>query len=226
MIDLFKKVLVLAAHPDDEILGVGGTISKLTKKGTIVDILIFTDGSSTQYANDEEISENKFSEAERANKIVGTNKIDRFDFPDMRLDMIAHVDKNIALSKYISEGNYDTVFVQDYSDINKDHQELFESTIVACRPVPGQCVKYLLSYYVNSSTEWGNILRKEFFRPNVFVDISGEIENKLTSMKEYKTELREYPHPRSIDSIRNTAMYFGNSVGMKYSEAFNLILAR
>lgn len=226
MINLFEKILVIAAHPDDEILGVGGTISKLTKQGKQVDVLIFTDGSSSQYFDNNVILENKFLEAKLANDIVGSKLLKREDFPDMRLDIVAHIDKNIALTKIISEGGYDTVFVQNISDINRDHKELFESTVVACRPYPNQKVKYLLSYYVNSSTEWGNILLDKPFKPNVFIDITDTISLKLESMKQYKTELRAYPHPRSIKGINNTSKYFGNTVGIKHAEAFKLIFSK
>ncbi len=161
MLELFNKILVIAAHPDDEILGVGGTIPLLVKMKKSVDILIFTDGSSTQYFNNDAILEDKFGEAKEANNVLGSKVLPRLDFPDMRLDTIAHVDLNIALGNIIKEGEYDTIFIQDKTDINKDHNELFESTLVVCRPYPGQKVKHLLSYYVNSSTEWGNLLKKE-----------------------------------------------------------------
>lgn len=226
MIELFNKVLVIAAHPDDEILGVGGTISLLSKMGKQVDVLIFTDGSSTQYFNNEAILEDKFHEAKEANDIVGSTVLPRADFPDMRLDTIAHVDKNIALGKIITAGAYDTIFVQDRTDINKDHNELYESTMVACRPFPGQKVKHLLSYYVNSSTEWGNLLKKKPFNPNVFVDISKSIDDKLSAMEKYTTELRDYPHPRSTEAIRNSAKYFGNMVGTAFAEPFHLVYTR
>ncbi|MEP3209488.1 MAG: PIG-L deacetylase family protein [Maribacter sp.] len=226
MIELFNKVLVIAAHPDDEILGVGGTMSLLSKMGKQVDVLIFTDGSSTQYFNNEAILEDKFHEAKEANDIVGSTVLPRADFPDMRLDTIAHVDKNIALGKIITAGAYDTIFVQDRTDINKDHNELYESTMVACRPFPGQKVKHLLSYYVNSSTEWGNLLKKKPFDPNVFVDISKSIDDKLSAMTKYTTELRDYPHPRSTEAIRNSAKYFGNMVGTEFAEPFHLVYTR
>ncbi|WP_373519612.1 PIG-L deacetylase family protein [Pricia sp.] len=223
MLQLFNKILVIAAHPDDEILGVGGTIPQLVKMGKQVDVLIFTDGSSTQYFDNNAILEDKFHEAKAANDVLGSKVLPRADFPDMRLDTIAHVDKNIALGKVISAGEYDTVFVQDRTDINKDHNELFESTLVACRPYPGQKVRHLLSYYVNSSTEWGNLLKKEPFNPTVFIDITDTIEDKLKAMSEYTTEIREYPHPRSIEALRNSAKYFGNLVGTEYAEPFYLV---
>lgn len=226
MLELFNKILVIAAHPDDEILGVGGTISLLSKMGKQVDVLIFTDGSSTQYFNNEAILEDKFHEAKAANDIVGSKVLPRADFPDMRLDTIAHVDKNIALGKVISQGGYDTIFIQDRTDINKDHNELYESTMVACRPYPGQGVNHVLSYYVNSSTEWGNLLKKAPFNPNVFIDITETIDSKLSAMEKYKTEMRDYPHPRSSEAIRNSAKYFGNMVGTQYAEPFHLVYTK
>lgn len=226
MLALFNKVLVIAAHPDDEILGVGGTIPQLVKMGKQVDVLIFTDGSSTQYFDNDAILEDKFGEAKEANDVLGSKLLPREDFPDMRLDTIAHVDKNIALGRIISGGEYDTVFVQDRTDINKDHNELYESTLVSCRPYPGQKVKHLLSYYVNSSTEWGNMLKKRPFNPNVFIDISETIDDKLNAMSKYETELRDYPHPRSLEGIRNSAKYFGNMVGIEYAEPFYLVFTK
>lgn len=226
MLELFKKILVIAAHPDDEILGVGGTIPLLVKQKKQVDVLIFTDGSSAQYFNNKAILEDKFGEATDANDVLGSNVLPRLDFPDMRLDTIAHIDKNIALGKIISSGGYDTVFIQDRTDINKDHNELFESTLVACRPYPGQTVKHLLSYYVNSSTEWGNLLKKAPFNPNVFIDISETIDLKLSAMEKYKTEMRDYPHPRSTEAIRTSAKYFGNMVGTEYAEPFHLVYSK
>lgn len=226
MLELFNKILVIAAHPDDEILGVGGTIPKLVQMGKQVDVLIFTDGSSTQYFDNDAILEDKFGEAKEANDVLGSKVLPRLDFPDMRLDTVAHVDKNIALGKVISSGGYDTIFVQDRTDINKDHNELFESTMVACRPYPGQKVNHVLSYYVNSSTEWGNLLKKAPFNPNVFIDISETIDSKISAMEKYKTEMRDYPHPRSSEAIRNSAKYFGNMVGTEYAEPFYLVYTK
>lgn len=226
MTQTFRKTLVIAAHPDDEVLGVGGTIALLSGQGKDVDVLIFTDGSSTQYAGDSDILEKKFGEAYKAMEVMGARLLPRMTFPDMRLDTVAHVEKNAALGRIIQEGQYDTVFVQDHTDINRDHIEIYESTMVACRPVPGQCVRRLLSYYVNSSTEWGNQLGGKWFHPNFFVDITETIGTKLDAMKAYQTELREYPHPRSLEGIENSAKYFGNTVGYAYAEPFRLIYSR
>ena len=157
---------------------------------------------------------------------MGSRLLPRLEFPDMRLDTVPHADKNNALAEILTAGKYDTVFVQDRTDINKDHRELYESTLVACRTYPGQMVRHLLSYYVNSSTEWGNLLSKQPFNANVFVDIAKTINKKLDAMDAYQTELRDYPHPRSRKGLQNSAAYFGNIVGLEYAEAFNLVYAK
>lgn len=226
MINQFKKVLIIAAHPDDEVLGVGGTIAKLRNKNIPVDILICTDGSSTQYQGNREILDKKLKEGKEAVKSLKANMLESLTFPDMRLDTIPHAEINKALSEVILKGGYDTVFVQERSDINRDHKELYESTLVACRPYPGQNVKHLLSYYVNSSTEWGNLMPSENFAPNVFVDISDTIDDKLEAMSKYETELRDYPHPRSLKGIEISAKYFGGIIGVTHAEPFKLIYSK
>lgn len=221
-----KKVLIVAAHPDDEILGVGGSISIMKKSGAEVHSLVVTDGSSTQYEGQEEILIEKHKEAERSARIAGVDRLIQWNFPDMRLDSVDHVDLNIALEKLISEEKYDTVLCQEVGDINKDHREVFQSVSVAVRPHPFQSVKLFMSYYVNSSSEWGVILNSNGFRPNVFVDITSSIQTKLAAMTEYKSELRDYPHPRSIEAIENSAKYFGNMVGYKFAEPYRLVYKR
>lgn len=172
MLNSFENVLVVAAHPDDEVLGVGGTIKKLTKLGKKVYTLIVTDGSSTQYKNNEEILAKKHNKCKNANKILGVEDVIIWSFPDMRLDTIPHCELNDQLVTLINQLNIDTVFSQSRTDINLDHRMLFQSVKVACRPYPGQQVSNLLCYYVNSSTEWGNIGTSRSFVPNYFIDIS------------------------------------------------------
>src|SRR6056300_932782 len=153
-----NKILIVAAHPDDEILGVGGSIPLMISAGAEVHSLVVTDGSSTQYKGKEQILIEKHKEAQRSADIAGINRLIQWDFPDMRLDSIDHVDLNIALDELISKEKYDTVLCQELGDINKDHREVFQSVSVAVRPHPLQSVKLFMSYYVNSSSEWGVIL--------------------------------------------------------------------
>lgn len=226
MIKSIHRALVIAAHPDDEILGVGGTIPLIINNGGSVDVLVVTDGSSTQYLDDSDILERKFDEARSASGIVGARLLSRLNFPDMKLDKVLHVDLNMALEEVIRVGEYDTIFSQNDSDVNLDHYEVFKSAITACRPQPGQLVKRFYKYYVNSSTDWGGFSSSKPFSPNVFFNISKTIAIKEKAMMAYVSELREYPHPRSIEAINNTAKYFGNIVGYEFAEPFELVYSR
>ena len=219
-----ENVLIVAAHPDDEVLGVGGTIPLLKKRGYHVTTLIVTDGSSVQYKGNKKIINDKKQEAISANKILGVDELIHWNFPDMRLDTIEHNKLNNAFEDLINEKNIHTVFIQNESDINLDHQLVYKSLIVAARPHPYQKVKKILSYFVNSSTEWGARSNGSLFNPNVFIDISDTIDLKLRAMESYESEIRKYPHPRSIKGIKMRAQVHGLEVGLKYAEPFKLVL--
>ena len=219
-----KKVLVIVAHPDDEVLGMGGTISKYASNGDEVSLLIVTDGSTSQYKSDPrliEIIKEKKVETEKAAKIMGIKHIFYGGLPDMKLDVIEHIKVNNVIEKVIDEINPDIVYTHFDGDVNKDHQCVFQSTIVACRPVPGQKVKELYSFSVPSSTEWTPQNSKTVFISNVYVDIEGEYaEKKYKAMEEYKTEIRKYPHPRSINTLKILDQAIGLQVGLKCAESF------
>ena len=226
MIDFGKKILVVAAHPDDEVLGAGGTIAKLKQQECEIHALIVTDGCSTQYVGNEEILEAKYVEAGAAAAVLKIDRIFQWQFPDMRLDSVDHVEINQKLEELFSAEKYQTVISQEYGDINMDHRMVYQSVSVAVRPHPFQHVKNFLTYYVNSSSEWGVVLNSNGFKPNMFVDIEDTINLKLDSMAEYKSELRDYPHPRSLEAIRISAQYFGNMAGYKFAEPFRLVYSR
>lgn len=219
-----KKILVIVAHPDDEVLGMGGTISKYASQGDEVSLLIVTDGSTSQYKNDPqlvEIIENKKLETDKAAKIMGIKHIFYGGLPDMKLDVIEHTKINSVIEKVIDKVNPNIVYTHFEGDVNKDHQCVYQSTLVACRPVPGQKVKELYSFSVPSSTEWSPQNSKTVFIPNVFIDINGEFaEKKYKAMEEYKTELREFPHPRSIDVLKILDQANGFQVGLECAESF------
>ena len=221
-----KNVLVVAAHPDDEVLGVGGTIPLIRARGGRVTVVIVTDGSSAQYAGDAEIGQQKNQSLQAAHQILGTDEVVRWDFPDMRLDTIEHVELNRAFEILIGEHQFDTIFVHHAGDINLDHQLIHRSVLVAARPMPGQAVKSLLSYHVNSATDWGALSGTNVFSPNVFIDIDSTIKTKLDALQCYAVELRDYPHPRSLEAVENRARVFGSEVGFRYAEAFQLLLYR
>ena len=221
-----KKVLVIAAHPDDEVLGVGGTIAKLSAKGVECHLLIVTDGSSSQYRNSDhlhEIIEAKKLETKGCADLLGFISIHYGELPDMKLDKKPHIAINQVIEKVIDELQPDTVFTHFWGDVNRDHQEVYKSTLVAVRPVMGQVVKELYCYRVPSSTEWTPNKADTMFMPNYFVDIEKFAEQKYNAFACYSTELREYPHPRSVQHLRETDRAAGLRVGLLAVEEFVLL---
>ncbi|MBF0343317.1 MAG: PIG-L family deacetylase [Nitrospirae bacterium] len=215
------KQLVIAAHPDDEILGCGGTINKLSQKGVESYVLILTGGAETRYAKEMELVLK--NNAIKANDLINTKEVFFENLPNQQLDTIPLLKMIETIEKYIGKIKPESVLTQHCGDLNKDHQLVYEATITAVRPLAGQVVKRLYSYFVPSSTEWNFVSEKNVFIPNVFVDISEEIETKINAMKCYESECRPYPHPRSPEAIKNYALYFGLTVGMHYVEPLRLI---
>lgn len=220
------RVLVIAAHPDDEVLGVGGTIPLLKEGGCHVTVAVVTDGSSSQYVGDEAAKARKAKQLRDANRILGTDEVIAWDLPDMHLDDVSHVEINRRFEKLIEEGRFDTVFVHHHGDVNLDHQLLYRSLLVAVRAVPDHPVRRAFTYYVNSATEWGADRSENAFVPNVFVAIDRTVDRKLTALRAYTDELRRYPHPRSVEAVEIMARAFGMQAGFTHAEPFRLVTAR
>lgn len=221
-----KQVLVIAAHPDDEVLGCGGTITRLSSEGSECHLLIVTDGSSSQYRESDhlhEIIEAKKLETKGCADLMGFKTIHYGELPDMKLDKTPHIVINQVIEKVIDEIQPDTVFTHFWGDVNRDHQEVYKSTLVAVRPVMGQFVKELFCYRVPSSTEWSSNRGDTMFMPNYFVDIEQYAEQKYQAFSCYSTELRDYPHPRSVQYLRETDKAAGLRVGLLAAEEFVLL---
>jgi N-acetylglucosamine malate deacetylase 1 len=216
-----SRVLVFAAHPDDEVLGMGGTIAVHVERGDDVRVVVVTDGSSTQYPGDSETRLRKEEEALRAAAELGVMDYVHLDLPDMRLDTLAHVDVNKVVEEHVADFTAERVYTP-HPDVNLDHRALFDSVAVATRPVPGQSVRCLLTYAPTSSTEW-TPAPLNWFVPNWFVDIGGTIEKKVAAFSHYETERRDYPHPRSERGIRAAAEFYGSSCGCEHAEPFVLV---
>ncbi len=217
------KILVIAAHPDDEIYGMGGTISKLSRIGHEVYTLIVTDGCTAQYKGNLEIVDIKKEEAIKANKLLGVKDIIFGNFPDMKLDTVTHIEINKLIEDAIYEVKPEVVYTHHYGDVNKDHRLVYESTMVAVRPTVNQCVKKVLSYQVPSSSEWSEQISKTQFGSNVYIDISCETEKKNKAIQIYNTEIREFPHPRSLEYVDIWDKSIGLRVGLLRAESFHLI---
>ncbi len=221
-----KKVLIIAAHPDDEVLGVGGTIAKLSANGVECHLLIVTDGSSSQYRNSDHLQEiiaAKKLETKNCADVLGIKSIHYGGLPDMKLDTIPHVEINQVIEKVIDDIQPDIVFTHFWGDVNRDHQEVYKSTLVAVRPVMGQMVRELYCYRVPSSTEWTPNKADTMFMPNYFVDIAKYAEQKYKAFACYSTELRDYPHPRSVQYLRETDKAAGLRIGLLAAEEFVLL---
>ncbi|MBU1019247.1 MAG: PIG-L deacetylase family protein [Patescibacteria group bacterium] len=220
-----EKILVIVAHPDDEILGCGGTIAKLKTENKEVRILILSQGMrSRDDAQDRNINALQ-EDAKEASKIIGSDKLLIESFPDNSFDSVPMLEIIKKIESIIEEFKPDTVFTHSGSDLNIDHKITCEAVKVACRPMEGTCVKRLLAFEVPSSTEWG-FLGNNSFHPNKFIDISGTLDKKLEAMSAYKGELREFPHPRSLEYMESLAKVRGGGAGYNAAEAFELVFEK
>ena len=215
-------VLVVAAHMDDEALGCGGTIARHAADGDAVHVVFMTDSSTTQYAGDATKLRRKYDEAARVAEILGIEELHFLDFPDMKLDTVPIAELAGAVAGVARQIQPTVVYTHHPGDRNKDHPLAYEATMVAARPQPGNSIKRVLAYEVLSSTEWGELHVP--FVPNHFVDISGHVDAKVAAMQCYSDELRDPPHPRSLEAIRVRARDRGMSVGLEAAEAFRVLL--
>tara|TARA_E500000178_G_C16916091_1_gene704976 strand:- start:155 stop:829 length:675 start_codon:yes stop_codon:yes gene_type:complete len=215
-----KKILVIAAHPDDEILGCGGTILKLKKKNKFK-IIFLTNGVSARSKNENKILKRKI-ECEKLFKFLKIEKPAFFDLPDNELDKVPLLKIIKKIEKVIESFKPEIVFTHYENCLNIDHQIAYQATITACRPIKNISVKKILSFEVLSSTEWG-ASKKKTFQPNYYFKIDKEIKNKIKAMKFYKSELKKYPHSRSLKAIETLAKFRGISSGFKFAEGFILV---
>ena len=220
------RILVIAAHPDDEVYGMGGTIAKLTSLGHEVYLLIVTDGSTSQYKDSEnlaEIIENKKQETAASSSFLGVKEVFYGGLPDMQLDTLPHITINKVIEDVVRHIQPTIVFTHFWGDVNQDHREVFKSTMVATRPVFGQVVKKVYCYNVPSSTEWAPQIPQCVYNPTNFVDIAQFSDVKKMAIEAYKTEMREYPHPRSVEYVSIADKYMGLSCGLNSAEGFIVI---
>jgi N-acetylglucosamine malate deacetylase 1 len=212
--------LIIAAHPDDEILGCGGLIKKYSQTEEFY-TLILTAGAKGRY--DDSMENTLRSHAKKANSMIGTKELFFEDLPNQELDAIPIISVTQVIEKYIQLLQPHRVFTHHIGDINKDHQIIAEATFTATRPICGQIVKEVYSYNVPSSTEWNVIEGEKIFIPNIFIDITDQVDSKIEAMCCYESECRPYPHPRSPKAIKSHSNYWGIVSGFEYAEPFKLI---
>lgn len=226
MIASSKRVLVIAAHPDDEILGCGGTIASHIHRGDLVDVAILGEGLSArgnpgqyQLTPEKEALEKAAIEA---NRILGVTSIHRHQFPDNRLDSVDLIDVAKVVEDLIKKVNPNVVYTHHYGDLNVDHRMISQAVLTACRPMPGSNIETVLFFEIASSTEWQAQTAGFAFHPNWFTDISHTLEKKLKALSAYSSEMRPWPHARSIEALEHMARFRGSQVGLIAAEAFQL----
>lgn len=221
------NVLVIAAHPDDEVLGAGGTIVRAVQEGKHVYIAILGEGILSRYKQrmqaDVSLVTKLREQAQRVGKFLGAEQVFTFDYPDNRFDTIPMLDLVKSIEDLIERLQPEVVYTHHGGDLNIDHGLIFRATLTAVRPVSGCSVKTIYSYEVPSSTEWSMGKIYPLFQPNVFVDIRNTIDNKIKAMALYESEIRLFPHPRSHEAIRAIAIRWGSVSGYYAAEAFELV---
>lgn len=211
-----NKLLVVAAHSDDEILGIGATVRKQVISGNEVYCLILGEGAVMHG-----ISSNDLQKQSRtAGEIIGFKEMFFHGFPDNRLDTIPLFDVIQIIERFVNHIKPDIVYTHHGGDLNIDHRIVYQAIMTACRP-GCSTVKEIYCFETPSSTEWAF---DGSFKPNIFVEVDEvELSRKFNALKCYATEIREFPHPRSLRALRSRAEYWGQVAGMEYAEAFELV---
>lgn len=216
------RVLVIGAHPDDEVLGAGGTIARLAAEGHEVNALLLCESSSPRYGNKmiPVLKEKALLSAE----ILGMKEVLFHDFSNVQTNSIPMKEMNKAVSEALEHFKPGWVMTHHRADVHVDHQMVFKATIESCRSFGGSFIEQLLCYEVPSSTEWAPPFPDTAFLPNVFYDISSTIGQKTKALSVYKSELKPYPHPRSLKAIYTYARRWSLRVNIDgYVEPFELI---
>lgn len=224
---LRKTVLAVAAHPDDEVLGCGATLARHVAAGDDVHVLIMGQGvfSRSDGSANAQALEALRACAREANRILGIHSLDLLEYPDNRMDGIERLDLAKAVEAAMERHNPEIVYTHFPGDLNIDHVCVSDAVTVACRPVPGSSVRSLRYFEVQSSTEWRPAHAGSApFGPNLFVDVAATLEKKIDALRAYGTEMRAFPHARSIEAVEHLARWRGANVGVEAAEAF--VLAR
>ena len=221
------NVLVVAAHPDDEILGCGGTMGRLVREGHSVYISILGEGITSRHAQrtaaDPVALKALRESSQRAAKLLAVKDLVLHGLPDNRFDTLPLLDIVKAIEELIEHWQPEAVYTHHGGDLNVDHQLTSRAVLTATRPLEGRPTKDLYMFEIASSTEWGFAQLSPVFKPTVFVDISATLELKLEAMRQYESEMRNFPNPRSIEALTAIARRWGGVAGCAAAEAFELV---
>ena len=213
------NILVLAAHPDDETLGCGGTIARLSKEGHQISLITFTDGGSARY---EDEKADRRHVVDDACSILGINHNVCYDFPDNKMDQVPMLEVTKVIENFINENDFkpDIVFTHSPYCLNVDHKVVSQATLTALRGMSKFNPIKILAYEVPSSSEWNPIKN---FMPNTYFDITDYIFKKIEALKVYNDEMRLHPHPRSYDNCDRLSLVAGSESGLDRAERFMLL---
>lgn len=221
------NVLILAAHPDDEVLGCGGTIARLADAGHAVHIAVLGEGITSRYATREAARQTELTALQACSRaaagVLGATDLFLHDLPDNRFDTVPLLEVVKHIESLIERLQPEVVYTQHGGDLNIDHAVTFRATLTATRTLAGCPVRRLYAYAVPSSTEVAFGQFAPVFQPNVFVDIGATLDRKIEAMACYESERRVYPHPRSPEALRAIAQTWGSTSGLAAAEAFQLI---
>jgi LmbE family N-acetylglucosaminyl deacetylase len=210
------RVVVIAAHPDDELLGAGGTLARHVRDGDEVHAIIVADGAGSRYPD--ELVSTLEKQARRAAEVIGFTSLQFLSLPDQRLDTVPLIELTQRLECVLDEIEPGTVYTHFPEDVNADHRLVSRCAWTACRPYARPQLRKFAVFETPSSTEWAWPMPGTEFRPNQFVDVADTLETKIAAMECYETELRDYPHPRSSRALRERAAYWGSHVGRLAAE--------
>jgi LmbE family N-acetylglucosaminyl deacetylase len=213
-------VLVVAAHPDDEVLGCGGTVARHAAEGETVHVLIVAEGATARQDGTPEGVKTLRKAAEAAARVLGTETPAFLGLPDNRLDGLDRLDIIQAIEEVIGRVGPDTVYTHHGGDLNIDHRIVHEAVVTACRPLPGTVVRRLYCFETVSSTEWATSSIGTPFVPNHFVGVEAFMATKLAALDCYASEMRPFPHARSVEAIESLAALRGAQSGLAAAEAF------
>lgn len=219
-----EKILILAPHCDDEILGCGGAIARYIEEGVAVYVAVVTNGHiGAPELFSEEGTKQVRKEAVEAHQFLGVEETFFLDFPAPKLDSVPSYKLSIEVNKLIKTHQITTLYIPHRGDIHKDHRLTYEAALVAARPVNGCTVRKIYAYETLSETEWAAPFGDDMFIPTMFVDITEHIEKKKRAFQFFETQIKEFPHSRSLKSIEILSNYRGATVGINNAEAFMLV---
>lgn len=225
-----KRVLIIVAHPDDELLGLGATMNRLIKEYSIVTRVVILGEGITSRSNTRDLERWKEElgihreNIHNAQKNIGYHSVGVYDFPDNRFDSVNLLDIIKVIEAEKEEFQAEVIFTHHGGDVNIDHQRTFDAVITSCRPMEDETVKTIICFETASGTEWRANSDPRHFLPNLFVSVSAEnLKAKIDGMEAYIFESRPFPHPRSPQALTIQAQRWGIAVGCKYAEAFQII---